>query len=72
MGISWRAEPPRISSLPRFIHIPNPEAAKYKKHVHYNAKEMGVDYTKGKLWDVSESHKLLATEEEYSKWCRKH
>ena len=63
---------PYTQSLLSAIPEPNPEAAKYKKHVHYNAKEMGVDYTKGKLWDVSESHKLLATEEEYSKWCRKH
>ena len=63
---------PYTQSLLSAIPEPNPEAARYKEHVHYNAKEMGVDYTKGKLWDVSESHKLLATEEEYSKWCRKH
>ena len=62
---------PYTQSLLSAIPEPNPEAAKYKKAVHYNAKEMGVDYTKGKLWDVSESHKLLATDEEFEKWSRK-
>ena len=62
---------PYTQSLLSAIPEPNPEASKYKKSVHYNAQEMGVDYTKGKFWDVSESHKLLATDEEYAKWSNK-
>ena len=59
---------PYTKSLLSAIPEPNPEAAKYKKTIYYNAAEMGVDYTKGTMWDLSESHKILATEDEFNAW----
>lgn len=61
---------PYTKSLLSAVPEPNPIAAAHKKIVVYNAKEMGVDYTKGKIWDLTETHKLLATEAEYKEWTR--
>ena len=38
--------------------------------VRNNKDEMGVDYTAGYEHILSETHKVLATDEEFAKWSR--
>ncbi len=61
---------PYTKSLLSAIPEPNPEASKNKEYIYYNAKEMGIDYTKGHLIDITDTHKLLATDDEYRAWCK--
>ena len=41
-----------------------------RKAISYDKKESGVDYTKGTQNFLSETHMVLATEEELKKWTQ--
>ena len=55
-----------LSAIPH----PNPIVAKKRVALTYNKDEMGVDYTAGYEHILSETHKVLATDEEFAKWSR--
>lgn len=55
-----------LSAIPR----PNPVLEKDRPIQSYNAKEQGVDYTKGTVHHITETHQLLATDEEFDQWTK--
>ncbi|MBQ1287165.1 MAG: ABC transporter ATP-binding protein [Erysipelotrichaceae bacterium] len=61
---------PYTKSLLSAIPHPNPIAEKKRVALTYNKDEMGVDYTAGYEHILSETHKVLATDEEFAKWSR--
>ena len=62
---------PYTKSLLSAIPHPNPIVEKKRVALTYNKDEMGVDYTAGYEHILSETHKVLATDEEFAKWSRK-
>ena len=61
---------PYTKSLLYAIPHPNPIVEKKRVALTYNKDEMGVDYTAGYEHILSETHKVLATDEEFAKWSR--
>ena len=61
---------PYTKSLLSAIPHPNPIVEKKRVALTYNKDEMGVDYTAGYEHILSETHKVLATDEEFPKWSR--
>ena len=61
---------PYTKSLLSAIPHPNPIVEKKRVALTYNKDEMGVDYTAGHEHILSETHKVLATDEEFAKWSR--
>lgn len=61
---------PYTQSLLSAILEPNPRVASAKVPIFYDPKEQGIDYTKGTVHTLSETHQVLATEEEFSRWTR--
>ena len=61
---------PYTKSLLSAIPHPNPIVEKKRVALTYNKDEMGVDYTAGYEHILSETHKVLATNEEFAKWSR--
>lgn len=61
---------PYTRSLLSAILEPNPRAAAVKVPVFYNPKELGIDYTKGTIHTLNETHQVLATDEEFTKWTK--
>ena len=61
---------PYTKSLLSAIPHPNPIVEKKRIAVTYNKDEMGVDYTAGHEHILSETHKVLATDEEFEKWIK--
>ena len=61
---------PYTKSLLSAIPHPNPIVEKKRVALTYNKDEMGVDYTAGYEHILSETHKVLATDEEFAKWSR--
>ena len=59
---------PYTQSLLSAILEPNPKAAAAKIPVFYDPRELGIDYTKGTIHVLSETHQVLATDEEFDKW----
>lgn len=59
---------PYTKSLLSAIPHPNPKVEKQRKVISYNKEKEGVDYTKGKIFEVSSTHTVLATDEEYKRW----
>lgn len=59
---------PYTKSLLSAIPHPNPHVEKKRKAMTYDAKEMGVDYTKGSQHHIGGQHYVLATDEELKKW----
>ncbi len=59
---------PYTKSLLSAIPSPNPLVEKQRVSFSYDAKEEGVDYTKGKEHLIEGTHKVLATDEELKKW----
>ncbi len=57
-----------LSAIPR----PNPRVEKKRIAVEYDKEKEGVDYTKGHLHQLSDTHSVLATDEEYAKWMKDH
>ncbi|MCR4632557.1 MAG: ATP-binding cassette domain-containing protein [Erysipelotrichaceae bacterium] len=61
---------PYTKSLLSAIPHPNPIVEKKRIALTYNKDEMGVDYTAGHEHILSETHKVLATDEEFEKWTK--
>lgn len=59
---------PYTKSLLSAIPEPNPLAEPSRKSVTYDKNAEGVDYTKGKQHYLTQTHMVLATEEELAKW----
>ena len=61
---------PYTKSLLSAIPHPNPIVEKKRVALTYNKDEMGVDYKAGHEHVLSETHKVLATDEEFAKWSK--
>jgi len=61
---------PYTKSLLSAIPHPNPIVEKQRKALTYNKDEEGVDYVAGHEHILSETHKVLATDEEFAKWTK--
>ncbi len=59
---------PYTKSLLSAIPHPNPIVEKQRKAISYNKDEEGVIYENGHEHVLSETHKVLATDEEFAKW----
>ena len=59
---------PYTKSLLSAIPHPNPIVEKQRKAITYNKDEEGVVYENGHEHVLSETHKVLATDEEFAKW----
>lgn len=59
---------PYTKSLLSAIPHPNPKVEKTRKALTYDKNKEGVDYTKGKIHNLSDTHYVLATDEEFAKW----
>lgn len=59
---------PYTRSLFSAIPEPNPVVEKERTSLSYDAKEQGVDYTRGVQQHVNGSHYVLATDEEFARW----
>ena len=59
---------PYTKSLLSAIPFPNPEVEKRRRSITYNYATSGIDYAKGTEHQVSGSHTVLATDEEFSAW----
>ena len=59
---------PYTKSLLSAIPHPNPIVEKKRIALTYNKDEMGVDYTACHEHILSETHKVLATDEEFARW----
>ena len=63
---------PYTRSLLSAIPHPNPRVEKKRIAVEYDKEKEGVDYTKGHLHKMSDTHSVLATDEEFEKWSKVH
>lgn len=63
---------PYTKSLLSAIPEPNPVTEPARRAMGYDKKAEGVDYTKGKKHYLSETHMVLATDEELAKWTNEH
>jgi len=61
---------PYTKSLLSAIPHPNPIVEKQRKAVSYNKEEEGVDYEAGYEHVLTDTHKVLATDEEFEKWSK--
>lgn len=61
---------PYTKSLLSAIPIANPRLERSKKTLTYNKDEMGVDYLKGEMHNVTSTHQVLATTEEFENWTK--
>lgn len=62
---------PYTRSLLSAIPSPNPLVEKNRTTFSYNAKEEGVDYSKGREYLIEGTHTVLATEKELAQWMKK-
>jgi len=62
---------PYTISLLSAIPHPNPVVEKNRTAITYDKDKEGVDYTKGIIHKLSDTHLVLATEEEFRKWNTK-
>lgn len=62
---------PYTKSLLSAIPHPNPIVEKKRVALTYDKVAEGVDYTKGIVHKLSETHRVLATPEEFEKWSKK-
>ena len=59
---------PYTQSLLSAIPHPDPRVEKQRTAIAYDYKSSGIDYTKGSYHAVSETHSVLATDEEFARW----
>lgn len=59
---------PYTRSLLSAIPHPNPREEKNRVALTYDKDKEGVDYTKGSIHYVTDTHYVLATDEEFEKW----
>lgn len=62
---------PYTKSLLSAIPQPNPRVEKTRTALSYNYETSGIDYEKGTQHEVSETHKVLCSDEEFVKWTKK-
>lgn len=62
---------PYTKSLLSAIPHPNPVVEKKRVALTYDKNKEGVDYSKGIIHELSKTHSVLATEEEFKKWNTK-
>ena len=53
-----------LSAIPR----PDPHLEKNRTSITYDKVKEGVDYTKGTVHRISDTHSVLATDEEFARW----
>ncbi|MBR2676247.1 MAG: ABC transporter ATP-binding protein [Solobacterium sp.] len=63
---------PYTRSLLSAIPHPNPRVEKKRIALEYDKEKEGVDYTKGHLHKMTDTHSVLATDEEFEKWSKVH
>lgn len=61
---------PYTKSLLSAIPCANPIKEKDRVALTYDYGTSGIDYTKGTLHDVTDTHTLLATDEEFARWMK--
>ena len=61
---------PYTKSLLSAIPHPNPIVEKQRHALTYNKDELGIDYHSGYEHVLSETHKVLATDEEFKEWTK--
>ncbi|MDO4633075.1 MAG: ATP-binding cassette domain-containing protein [Eubacteriales bacterium] len=59
---------PYTKSLLSAIPEPNPKTEPSRKSLSYDMRREGIDYTRGSRHWITDSHMVLATEEEFKKW----
>ena len=62
---------PYTKSLLSAIPHPNPKVEKQRIAMEYDKDKEGVDYLAGKIHTLTETHQVLATDEELKKWMNK-
>lgn len=62
---------PYTKSLLSAIPHPNPIVEKKREALVYDKEKEGVDYTKGTYHILTDTHSVLATDEEFNKWNKK-
>ena len=62
---------PYTISLLSAIPHPNPKVEKTRRATTYDKKQLGVDYTLGKSHKLTDTHFVLATDEEFDTWNKK-
>ncbi len=61
---------PYTKSLLSAIPLPNPRVERNRTVLSYNYEESGIDYTKGKQQEITDTHMVLATDEELRNWTK--
>lgn len=61
---------PYTKSLLSAIPFTNPRLERGRKSISYNKDELNIDYLKGTLKSVSETHQVLASDEEFAEWTK--
>lgn len=61
---------PYTKSLLSAIPHPNPKIEKTRVALTYDKDKMGVDYTLGHMHQLSSTHQVLATDEEFAEWIK--
>jgi oligopeptide transport system ATP-binding protein len=61
---------PYTKSLLSAIPQPDPIAERNRKALYYDYESSGIDYTRGKKQYITDTHMVLATDEELHQWTR--
>lgn len=61
---------PYTKSLLSAIPEPNPKVERNRTVLTYHYEESGIDYTKGKQHNITDTHMVLATDEELKMWMK--
>jgi oligopeptide transport system ATP-binding protein len=61
---------PYTKSLLSAIPAPNPRVEKRRVALEYDKDKEGVDYSKGVIHQMTKTHSVLATDEEFDKWSK--
>ncbi len=61
---------PYTRSLLSAIPHPNPRVEKNRVSLEYDKNKEGVDYTKGTIHNITRTHYVLATDEEFARWSK--
>ena len=59
---------PNTKSLLSAIPKPNPKLERDRISLTYDKNAEGVDYTAGHIHKLSDTHYVLATDDEFAKW----
>jgi oligopeptide transport system ATP-binding protein len=62
---------PYTKSLLSAIPHPNPKVERERIAQEYDKDKEGVVYTQGHVFNLSDTHRVLATDEEFARWNKK-